>query len=139
MSTALAEAPATPQTSGRRRWAVLAVVLFAAILDLLDATITNIAAPTIAADLNGADALVRWPGAGYALAMGVLLVVGGRLGDKFGRRRRTGAAAITTVYFHTSGGSTNAATHSLAVGAAATLACCALVWLLPRKARPQHR
>ncbi|MFF5205275.1 MFS transporter [Streptosporangium sp. NPDC000396] len=79
--------PAGPQTTGRRRWAVLAVVLFASILDLLDATITNIAAPTIAADLHGGDALVQWLGAGYALAMGVLLVVGGRLGDKYGRRR----------------------------------------------------
>ncbi|WP_354638894.1 MFS transporter [Kitasatospora camelliae] len=72
---------------GRRRWAVLAVVLFAAVLDLLDATITNIAAPAIAADLDGGTALVQWLGAGYALAMGVLLVVGGRLGDRYGRRR----------------------------------------------------
>ncbi|MYT27522.1 MULTISPECIES: MFS transporter [unclassified Streptomyces] len=88
MSTALNQAPATPQTrTDRRRWAILAVVLFAAVLDLLDATITNIAAPTIATDLHGGDALVQWLGAGYALAMGVLLVVGGRLGDKFGRRR----------------------------------------------------
>lgn len=80
-------APAPPQSAGRRRWAVLAVVLFAAVLDLLDSTITNIAAPTIAADLGGSEALVQWLGAGYALAMGVLLVVGGRLGDKYGRRR----------------------------------------------------
>jgi EmrB/QacA subfamily drug resistance transporter len=88
MSSALTQAPAAPQTTtDRRRWAVLAVVLLAAVLDLLDSTITNIAAPTIAADLNGGDALVQWLGAGYALAMGVLLVVGGRLGDKFGRRR----------------------------------------------------
>ncbi|MFC9997079.1 MFS transporter [Nocardia sp. NPDC127526] len=63
------------------------MVLFASILDLLDATITNIAAPTIAADLGGGAALVQWLGASYSLAMGVLLVVGGRLGDKFGRRR----------------------------------------------------
>ncbi|AJT63050.1 putative actinorhodin transporter [Streptomyces lydicus] len=88
MSTALTQAPATPQPgTDRRRWAVLAVVLFSAVLDLLDATITNVAAPTIATDLHGGDALVQWLGAGYALAMGVLLVVGGRLGDKFGRRR----------------------------------------------------
>ncbi|MCX5199801.1 MFS transporter [Streptomyces sp. NBC_00249] len=70
-----------------RRWAVLAVVLFAAVLDLLDATVTNIAAPAITADLHGGDTLVQWLGASYALAMGVLLVVGGRLGDRFGRRR----------------------------------------------------
>ncbi|MFB7717670.1 MFS transporter [Nocardia sp. NPDC056100] len=76
----------SPMTS-RARWAVLAVILFASILDLLDSTITNIAAPTIAADLGGGTALIQWLGAAYALAMGVLLVVGGRLGDKFGRRR----------------------------------------------------
>lgn len=88
MSNTLALAPPpTGHQPDRRRWAVLAVVLFAAILDLLDATITNIAAPTIAADLRGGNALVQWLGASYALAMGVLLVVGGRLGDKFGRRR----------------------------------------------------
>ncbi|GAA3466081.1 MFS transporter [Nonomuraea roseola] len=85
MTTLPASAP--PRSTDRRRWAVLAVILFAAILDLLDATITNIAAPTIAADLDGGAALVQWLGAGYALAMGVLLVVGGRLGDKYGRRR----------------------------------------------------
>ncbi|MCU1646821.1 MAG: putative actinorhodin transporter [Nocardia sp.] len=75
------------RTTVRARWAVLAVVLFAAILDLLDSTITNLAAPTITADLGGGEALIQWLGAAYALAMGVLLVVGGRLGDKFGRRR----------------------------------------------------
>lgn len=76
-----------PRTAVRARWAILAVILFAAIIDLLDATITTIAAPTIAADLGGGEALIQWLGAAYALAMGVLLVVGGRLGDKFGRRR----------------------------------------------------
>ncbi|MEU2040973.1 MFS transporter [Nocardia niwae] len=75
------------RAAARARWAVLAVILFASVLDLLDATITNIAAPTISADLGGGAALVQWLGASYSLAMGVLLVVGGRLGDRFGRRR----------------------------------------------------
>jgi hypothetical protein len=56
-------------------------------LVLLDSTITNIAAPTVARDLHGGEAVVQWLGASYALALGVLLVVGGRLGDKYGRRR----------------------------------------------------
>ncbi|MEU8431460.1 MFS transporter [Streptomyces sp. NPDC029216] len=88
-ATELPAAPADPADPAvyRRRWAVLAVVLFASVLDLLDATITNIAAPAIASDLNGGNGLVQWLGASYALAMGVLLVVGGRLGDKYGRRR----------------------------------------------------
>lgn len=76
-----------PHVSAGRRWAILAVVLAADILDLVDATITNIAAPAITEDLGGGSALIQWLGASYALALGVLLVVGGRLGDKFGRRR----------------------------------------------------
>jgi EmrB/QacA subfamily drug resistance transporter len=68
-------------------WALLVVVLIADLLDLLDGTITNIAAPTIVADLGGGSALVKWLGASYALAMGTLLVVGGRLGDRYGQRR----------------------------------------------------
>jgi EmrB/QacA subfamily drug resistance transporter len=68
-------------------WALLAVVLLADVLDLMDSTITTIAAPSIVSDIGGGESLVKWLGAGYALAMGVLLVVGGRLGDRFGRRR----------------------------------------------------
>lgn len=71
----------------RTRWAILGVVLAADVLDLLDATITNVAAPTITHDLGGGPGLVQWLGASYALALGVLLVPGGRLGDKYGRRR----------------------------------------------------
>ena len=67
--------------------AVLAVVLVADVLDLMDSTITTIAAPSIARHLGGGESLIKWLGAGYALAMGVLLVVGGRLGDRYGRRR----------------------------------------------------
>ena len=79
----------TPPTSlsARRMWAILLVVLIADALDLLDATITNIAAPTIVGDIGGGPALIKWLGSAYALALGSLLVVGGRLGDKFGQRR----------------------------------------------------
>jgi EmrB/QacA subfamily drug resistance transporter len=68
-------------------WAILAIVLIADIMDLLDATITTIAAPTISAALHGGPELIKWLGASYALSLGVLLVTGGRLGDKYGRRR----------------------------------------------------
>jgi EmrB/QacA subfamily drug resistance transporter len=66
---------------------ILAIVLIADVLDLMDSTITNIAAPTIVRDIGGGEALIKWLGASYALAMGVLLVVGGRLGDRYGKRR----------------------------------------------------
>ncbi|HEY5018104.1 MAG TPA: MFS transporter, partial [Streptosporangiaceae bacterium] len=68
-------------------WLVLGIVLVADIMDLLDSTITTIAAPTISSSLHGGPGLIKWLGASYALALGVLLVTGGRLGDKYGRRR----------------------------------------------------
>jgi EmrB/QacA subfamily drug resistance transporter len=71
----------------RAMWAVLAVVIIADVMDLLDATITNIAAPSIVRDLGGGEMLVKWLGSSYALALGVLLVMGGRLGDRYGQRR----------------------------------------------------
>ncbi|GAA2153437.1 MFS transporter [Actinomadura napierensis] len=73
--------------SSRLTWAILGLVLLADALDVIDATVTNIAAPTIAGELNGGESLIKWLGPAYMLAMGVLLVVGGRLGDKFGQRR----------------------------------------------------
>ncbi|HUR08547.1 MAG TPA: MFS transporter [Nonomuraea sp.] len=85
---------ATPATVGppttastRRTWAILGLVLLADALDMIDATVTNIAAPTIAAELHGGEGLIKWLGSAYMLAMGVLLVVAGRLGDKYGQRR----------------------------------------------------
>ncbi|MFI6662817.1 MFS transporter [Streptomyces sp. NPDC050523] len=87
MTQILRNARDTPPLPARARWAVLAVVLAADVIDLLDATITNVAAPTITRDLGGGASLVQWLGASYALALGVLLVPGGRLGDKYGRRR----------------------------------------------------
>lgn len=71
----------------RAMWAVLAVVIIADVMDLLDATVTNIAAPTIVRDLGGGETLIKWLGSSYALALGVLLVMGGRLGDRYGQRR----------------------------------------------------
>jgi len=70
-----------------RLWSILAVVMIADMLDMLDSTITNVAAPMIARTLGGGQELMQWLGAGYALTMGVLLVIGGRLGDKYGQRR----------------------------------------------------
>jgi EmrB/QacA subfamily drug resistance transporter len=82
-----AGATADPSRLTTRLRLILAVVLLADVLDLMDSTITNIAAPAIVRDLGGGESLIKWLGASYALAMGVLLVVGGRLGDRFGKRR----------------------------------------------------
>lgn len=68
------------------RWLAFAVVLLAAVMDLLDALVTNVAAPTIRADIGGGTVVVQWLGAGYTLALAAGLVLGGRLGDIYGRR-----------------------------------------------------
>lgn len=73
--------------SGRVLWLTLIVVLIADALDLIDATIATVAAPSIVRDLGGGEALVKWLGASYALTLGSLLVVGGRIGDRYGQRR----------------------------------------------------
>jgi EmrB/QacA subfamily drug resistance transporter len=87
MTALAASAPTTRPLSSRLMWALLAIVLLADALDVIDSTVTNIAAPTIATELHGGQGLIKWLGASYMLAMGVLLVVGGRLGDRFGQRR----------------------------------------------------
>lgn len=68
-------------------WIILAVVLVADVMDMLDLTVTNIAAPSISQTLSGGQMLMQWLGAAYALAMGVFLIIGGRLGDKYGQRK----------------------------------------------------
>ena len=87
MTTLTEPGTGTARSSSRLMWAILGLVLLADALDVIDATVTNIAAPTIARELNGGESLIKWLGPAYMLAMGVLLLVGGRLGDKFGQRR----------------------------------------------------
>jgi EmrB/QacA subfamily drug resistance transporter len=77
----------TTATPYARRWLVLAIVLVAEVMDLIDGTIVNVAAPAIRADLGGSATTLQWLGAAYTLAFAVLLITGGRLGDRFGRRR----------------------------------------------------
>ncbi|GIH78666.1 MFS transporter [Planobispora longispora] len=88
--------PAEP-AAYRWRWAALFVILAAEVMDLLDAMITNIAAPSIRADIGGTPATIQWLGAAYTLSMAVGLITGGRLGDIFGRKRMflIGAAGFT--------------------------------------------
>jgi EmrB/QacA subfamily drug resistance transporter len=92
MSAAAVAAPvppaaAQPPPAYRWRWVVLAIVLVAEIMDLLDSTVITIAAPTVRSELGGSTASMQWWAAGYTLAFGVLMIVGARLGDIYGRRR----------------------------------------------------
>src|SRR5580693_2008822 len=77
----------TEESGPRWRWLAFAVVIAAAVMDLLDSTITQVAAPAIRRELGGSYAVIEWVTAAYALAMAAGLLTGGRLGDLFGRRR----------------------------------------------------
>ncbi|GLZ75790.1 putative actinorhodin transporter [Actinorhabdospora filicis] len=74
-------------TSNRFRALGLAAVIAACVMDLLDSTVVQLAAPAIRAELGGSYSSLQWMTAGYTMAMAVALLVGGRLGDMFGRRR----------------------------------------------------
>ena len=67
-------------------WA-LVLISVAQLMVVLDGTIANIAIPYIASDLEFDPANISWIVTGYALAFGGLLLLGGRLGDLYGRRR----------------------------------------------------
>ena len=69
-----------------RRWWVLAVVGIAQLMIVLDSTIVNIALPSAQHDLGFANSDRQWIVTAYALAFGSLLLLGGKLGDMFGRK-----------------------------------------------------
>jgi len=70
----------------KHRWLVLTVVLIAEMMDLLDSTIVNVGGPALAEKLHATSTDLQWVIGGYALALGSGLILGGRLGDRFGRR-----------------------------------------------------
>jgi EmrB/QacA subfamily drug resistance transporter len=71
----------------RRRWLVLVVIGIAQLMVVLDVTIVNIALPSAQRELGFSDADRQWVITAYALAFGSLLLLGGRIGDLFGRKR----------------------------------------------------
>jgi EmrB/QacA subfamily drug resistance transporter len=81
-------APARPAHLAPKdhRWLVLAIIGIAQLAVVLDATIVNIALPSAQRDLGFADDQRQWIVTAYSLAFGSLLLLGGRLGDLFGRK-----------------------------------------------------
>ncbi len=78
--------PGTPPKELHLGWA-LVLISVAQLMVVLDSTIANIALPYIGRDLGISGANLTWIVTGYALAFGGLLLLGGRLGDLYGRRR----------------------------------------------------
>ena len=79
--------PTSAEASSRRRWLILALIGVAQLMVVLDATIVNIALPSAQNALGFSDESRQWVVTAYALSFGSLLLLGGRLGDVFGRKR----------------------------------------------------
>ena len=76
----------SPPSSYERRWLILALISIAQLMIVLDLTIVNIALPSAQRDLGFSNDERQWVITSYALAFGSLLLLGGKLGDLFGRK-----------------------------------------------------
>jgi EmrB/QacA subfamily drug resistance transporter len=86
-ATALAPRSTSPSAApDRRSWATLAVVALAQFMVILDATVVNVALPSIGAALGFAAADLQWVVTAYVLFTGGLMLLGGRATDLLGRR-----------------------------------------------------
>lgn len=85
--------PNTSPPPDPRRWRALAVLALVQFIIFLDATIVNVALPSIQRDLGFSASGLTWVVNGYLLAAGGLLLLGGRIADIVGRRRMFSAGA----------------------------------------------
>src|SRR2546423_12746880 len=74
-------------TSDRSRWLALVVLCVGMLMIVLDATIVNVALPSIQADMHFTQSNLAWVVNAYMIAFGGLLLLAGRAGDLIGRRR----------------------------------------------------
>ncbi|TKG65243.1 MFS transporter [Prauserella endophytica] len=86
MTTSGASAPALRYGQAAGRWVLLATVLGSG-LTFIDATVVNIALPDIGESLRAGTAALQWTVNGYTLSLAALILLGGSLGDRFGRKR----------------------------------------------------
>jgi EmrB/QacA subfamily drug resistance transporter len=87
LTSALGQGQGRPTSRAGRPPVLIAVMITAALMDMLDVTIVNVALPTIRRRLHAGPSELEWVVAGYALAFAATLVLWGRVGDVFGRRR----------------------------------------------------
>jgi EmrB/QacA subfamily drug resistance transporter len=79
--------PTETATSERRRWIALAVLCLGQLMMVLDATIVNVALPSIQRELHFAQANLTWVIDGYLITFGGFLLLAGRFGDLVGRKK----------------------------------------------------
>ncbi len=77
----------TPPVAGDSRWLALLVLCAGMLMIVLDATIVNVALPSIRSDLGFTQSSLAWVVNAYLIAFGGVLLLAGRLGDLLGRRR----------------------------------------------------
>src|SRR6201994_2175075 len=87
MSVNTADAGGQPAAASDHRWLILVIVAIAQLMVILDSTVVNIALPSAQRPLDFPNSARQWVVTAYALAFGSLLLLGGRLGDMFSRKR----------------------------------------------------
>ena len=87
MESALQPAQLQTPPTDRNRWLALVVLCVGMLMIVLDATIVNVALPSIQDDLDFSQSNLAWVVNGYLITFGGLLLLAGRLGDLIGRRR----------------------------------------------------
>ena len=78
--------PANPTDASAARWTLVSAVLGSS-MAFMDGTVVNVALPAIQRSMNASGADAQWLIEAYALFLAALLLVGGALGDRFGRKR----------------------------------------------------
>src|SRR5713226_905818 len=82
----LANRTTAPCGKARGRW-ILAATILGSSMVFIDGTVVNVALPALQANLNATSVDVQWVVESYALFLAALLLLGGSLGDHFGRKR----------------------------------------------------
>ena len=82
-----ATVPRSTATSDPRKWIVLALIVVAQFMVVLDVAIVNVALPSIKTDLHFSQVSLQWVITAYTILFGGVLMLGGRLADLLGRRR----------------------------------------------------
>ena len=110
-----------------RRWWILAVLCLSVLLVVVDNTIVNVALPTVSRDLHASTSALQWVVDAYTLSFAGLLLLGGNLADRLGRRRFLQLGLVLFGVFSV-GAALSTSTGELIAARAAMGAAAALVY-----------
>ena len=94
--TAPADFNAGTALTGRKRWAALVFLALGVAMIILDATVVNVAIPTMVQDLDLSTTDAEWVSAAYSLTFASLLILWGRIADRSGRRCCSSSASSSS-------------------------------------------